>query len=52
MMKSTIDTTVIFIFSAFVLIIGMLFARTGRNMKSFFAGGEAVPGLSVVSPFL
>ncbi|ACU61005.1 sodium:solute symporter family protein [Chitinophaga pinensis] len=55
MMKSAIDTTVIFIFSAFVLIIGLLFARTGRNMKSFFAGGEAVPwfigGLSLFMSF-
>lgn len=54
-MKSVIDTTVIFVFSAFVLIIGMLFARTGRNMKSFFAGGEAVPwfigGLSLFMSF-
>lgn len=54
-MKSTIDTTVIFVFSAFVLVIGMLFARTGRNMKSFFAGGEAVPwfigGLSLFMSF-
>jgi SSS family transporter len=54
-MKSAIDTTVIFVFSAFVLIIGMLFARTGRNMKSFFAGGEAVPwfigGLSLFMSF-
>jgi len=55
MSTSTIDTTVIFVFSAFVLIIGMLFARTGRNMKSFFAGGEAVPwfigGLSLFMSF-
>ncbi|MCF6405024.1 Na+:solute symporter [Chitinophaga filiformis] len=54
-MKSTIDTTVIFVFSAFVLFIGLLFARTGRNMKSFFAGGEAVPwfigGLSLFMSF-
>ncbi len=54
-MKSTIDTFVIFIFSAFILCIGMLFARTGRNIKSFFAGGEAVPwfigGLSLFMSF-
>ncbi|MEJ7913270.1 MAG: sodium:solute symporter family protein [Chitinophagaceae bacterium] len=54
-MNSTIDTLVIFIFSAFVLVIGMLFARTGRNLKSFFAGGEAVPwfigGLSLFMSF-
>ncbi len=54
-MNSTIDTAVIFIFSAFILCIGMLFARTGRNIKSFFAGGEAVPwaigGLSLFMSF-
>ncbi|NIG55319.1 sodium:solute symporter family protein [Chitinophaga sp. Cy-1792] len=55
MSTSTIDTAVIFVFSAFVLVIGLLFARTGRNMKSFFAGGEAVPwfigGLSLFMSF-
>lgn len=54
-MTSVVDTAVIFIFSAFVLSIGMLFARTGRNLKSFFAGGEAVPwfiaGLSLFMSF-
>ncbi|QHT69002.1 Na+:solute symporter [Rhodocytophaga rosea] len=54
-MSSTIDTIVIFVFSAFVLGIGLLFARTGRNLKSFFAGGEAVPwfigGLSLFMSF-
>lgn len=54
-MNQTIDTLVIFIFSAFVLIVGMLFARTGRNLKSFFAGGESVPwfigGLSLFMSF-
>lgn len=51
----SIDTAVIGIFSAFVLGIGLLFARTGRNLKSFFAGGEAVPwfigGLSLFMSF-
>jgi SSS family transporter len=54
-MNTTIDTAVIFVFSAFVLGIGLLFARTGRNLKSFFAGGEAVPwfigGLSLFMSF-
>lgn len=54
-MTATIDTVVIFVFSAFVLFIGLLFARTGRNLKSFFAGGEAVPwfigGLSLFMSF-
>lgn len=55
MSAATIDGLVIFIFSAFVLTIGMLFIRTGRNLKSFFAGGEAVPwsiaGLSLFMSF-
>ena len=55
MNTTTIDTAVIVIFSAFVLGIGLLFARTGRNLKSFFAGGEAVPwfigGLSLFMSF-
>lgn len=55
MLNAYIDTAVIFIFSAFVLGIGLLFARTGRNLKSFFAGGEAVPwfigGLSLFMSF-
>jgi SSS family solute:Na+ symporter len=54
-MKSAIDTTVILVFSTFILIIGLLFARTGRNIKSFFAGGAAVPwsigGLSLFMSF-
>jgi Na+/proline symporter len=54
-MNNTIDTVVILVFSAFVMGIGMLFARTGRNLKSFFAGGEAVPwfigGLSLFMSF-
>jgi SSS family solute:Na+ symporter len=54
-LNTTIDTAVILVFSAFVLGIGMLFARTGRNLKSFFAGGEAVPwfigGLSLFMSF-
>jgi SSS family solute:Na+ symporter len=54
-MFNNIDTIVIAVFSAFVLAIGLLFARTGRNLKSFFAGGEAVPwfigGLSLFMSF-
>lgn len=54
-MNTTIDTAVIVIFSAFVLGIGLLFARTGRNLRAFFAGGEAVPwfigGLSLFMSF-
>ena len=54
-MNSIIDTSVIVVFSVFILIIGVLFSRTGKNLKSFFAGGEAVPwsigGLSLFMSF-
>lgn len=54
-MSPNIDTIVIFVFSAFVLSIGLVFARTGTNLKSFFAGGESVPwfigGLSLFMSF-
>jgi solute:Na+ symporter, SSS family len=54
-MNPTIDTYVIVIFSIFIMIIGFLFSKTGRNLKSFFAGGEAVPwfigGLSLFMSF-
>ncbi len=54
-MSSYIDTAVIIVFSVFIMLIGFLFARTGRNLKSFFAGGEAVPwfigGLSLFMSF-
>lgn len=54
-MNSLIDTSVIVVFSVFIMVIGFMFARTGRNLKSFFAGGEAVPwfigGLSLFMSF-
>ncbi|RZK66241.1 MAG: sodium transporter, partial [Pedobacter sp.] len=54
-MNSLIDTSVIVVFSVFIMLIGLLFSRTGRNLKSFFAGGEAVPwfigGLSLFMSF-
>lgn len=54
-MSTAIDTAVIIVFSVFIMMIGFLFARTGRNLKSFFAGGEAVPwtigGLSLFMSF-
>ncbi|NQV74541.1 MAG: Na+:solute symporter [Bacteroidetes bacterium] len=54
-MSPNIDTIVIFVFSAFVLCIGLIFSRTGINLKSFFAGGESVPwfigGLSLFMSF-
>lgn len=55
MNTATIDTVVIIVFSLFVLFIGLLFHRTGKNLKSFFAGGESVPwtigGLSLFMSF-
>jgi len=54
-MNSYIDTSVIVIFSIFIMLVGFSFSRTGRNLKSFFAGGEAVPwfigGLSLFMSF-
>ena len=54
-MNPNIDTIVILVFSAFVLCIGLIFSRTGINLKSFFAGGESVPwfigGLSLFMSF-
>jgi SSS family transporter len=50
-----LDTVVIIVFSVFILLVGITFSRTGRNLKSFFAGGEAVPwtigGLSLFMSF-
>lgn len=50
-----IDTVVVIVFSVFILLVGMSFSRTGRNLKSFFAGGESVPwfigGLSLFMSF-
>jgi SSS family solute:Na+ symporter len=49
------DTIVVFVFSVFILLVGISFSKTGRNLKSFFAGGEAVPwfigGLSLFMSF-
>jgi SSS family solute:Na+ symporter len=54
-MNSSLDFIVILFFSLFILGIGLLFSRTSVNMKSFFAGGEAVPwfigGLSLFMSF-
>src|ERR1700754_1907929 len=54
-MHSMLDTSVIVVFSVFILLVGFSFARTGRNLRSFFAGGEAVPwligGLSLFMSF-
>lgn len=54
-MTSPLDFIVILFFSLFILGIGLMFSKTGKNMKSFFAGGEAVPwfigGLSLFMSF-
>ncbi|TCC88572.1 sodium transporter [Pedobacter frigiditerrae] len=54
-MNQHLDIIVIFIFSAIILCIGLMFSRTAVNMKSFFAGGESVPwfigGLSLFMSF-
>lgn len=50
-----IDTAVVVIFSVFIMLVGISFSKTGRNLKSFFAGGESVPwfigGLSLFMSF-
>lgn len=50
-----IDTIVIVVFSIFIMLVGISFSKTGRNLKSFFAGGESVPwfigGLSLFMSF-
>lgn len=42
-MNSVIDTSVVVVFSVFIMLIGFSFAKTGKNLQSFFAGGKAVP---------
>lgn len=50
-----IDIIAIFVFTALVFICGMSFSRSGKNMKSFFAAGGALPwwmsGLSLFMSF-
>jgi len=50
-----IDYLFIFLFSVLVVAAGVSFSKTGRNMKSFFAGGGGVPswisGLSLFMSF-
>lgn len=54
-MNTVIDTSVIIVFSLFIMLVGFSFSRTGRNLKSFFAAGESVPwfigGLSLFMSF-
>ncbi len=52
---SKLDYIVIILFTLGVLAAGMSFSKTGKNMKTFFAGGGAVPwwinGLSLFMSF-
>ncbi|ARV16567.1 sodium transporter [Polaribacter sp. SA4-12] len=51
----SIDIAVILIFTLLVFICGLSFAKSGKNMKSFFAAGGALPwwmsGLSLFMSF-
>ena len=40
---SNVDLVTILLFSLGVLLTGVAFSRTGKDMKSFFAGGGNVP---------
>lgn len=50
-----LDIITILIFSLGVILVGMSFSKQGKNMKSFFAGGGAMPwsmsGLSLFMGF-
>ena len=52
---SNIDIAVILIFTLLVFICGMSFSKAGKNMKSYFAAGGALPwwmsGLSLFMSF-
>ncbi len=52
---TNIDIAVILIFTLLVFICGMSFSKSGKNMKSFFAAGGALPwwmsGLSLFMSF-
>jgi solute:Na+ symporter, SSS family len=52
---STLDYVVIIFFTLGVLAAGMSFSKSGKNLKTFFAGGGAVPwwinGLSLFMSF-
>ncbi len=48
-----LDYLTIMIFAAGILFAGLIFSRAGRDMKSFFAAGGAVPwGVSGLSLFM
>jgi len=48
-----LDYIVLLIFSLIIVLAGVSFARSGKNMTSFFAGGGSVPwGISGLSLFM
>lgn len=48
-----LDYIVLLLFSLIIVLAGFSFARTGKNMTSFFAGGGSVPwGISGLSLFM
>jgi solute:Na+ symporter, SSS family len=51
-----LDFIVMAVFAVFQMVVGLAFARTGTDSKSFFAAGEAAPwwvsGLSLFMSFL
>ncbi|MDR2916132.1 MAG: Na+:solute symporter [Tannerella sp.] len=50
---STLDYITILGFSIGIILVGISFSRTGKDMKSFFAGGGDVPwGISGLSLFM
>lgn len=50
---SNVDLITILLFSVGVLLTGIAFSRTGKDMKSFFAGGGNVPwGMNGLSLFM
>lgn len=50
---SNLDLITILLFSLGVLLTGVAFSRTGKDMKSFFAGGGNVPwGMNGLSLFM
>lgn len=50
---SNVDLITILLFSIGVLLTGVAFSKTGKDMKSFFAGGGNVPwGMNGLSLFM
>lgn len=52
---NSFDYGVALLFTLLIVVLGMMFSRSGRNLKSFFAAGGAVPwwvsGLSLYMSF-